>query len=55
MSIGRPSSLMKPEDGLYHLSIKPTMVLLPEPLWPWVGQFVAANKTHSIRNLLPRQ
>jgi hypothetical protein len=32
--MGRPSSLMAPEEGLYHLSISPTMVLLPEPLWP---------------------
>ena len=34
---------MAPDEGLYHLSSKPTIVLLPEPLWPCPGQFVVAK------------
>jgi len=51
VSMGRPSSLMNPEEGLYHLSMRPMMVLLPEPLWPWVGQRAVASKPNQIHVL----
>lgn len=41
-----PSSVMAPAFGLYHRSRRPMIVLLPEPLGPFIScQFCSATLT----------
>lgn len=50
-SMGRPSSLMLPDLGLYHRSINPIIVLFPEPDCPW--EVLAECRSVASRGDLP--